>query len=152
MSKEPTFYFYFSENMKGLGLPAPESLFGGATAAVGTITALLTLVDKYGTHASVQTVIVSGGAAGAAGGAVSGALRALHVVGAVAASFYVGACIGSLIVATHKKVDSPINWADIIHILKRHNIEVPKWLSSVYGLHPGIINRGPIRYKIQGAQ
>lgn len=83
------FYRYFKENMDSLGLPAPESLFGTLQITIGTLTVLLTNIDKFGKTVTVGELIGTGTR-----------LEKLATVAAISAAFYVGACIGSLAVAT----------------------------------------------------
>jgi hypothetical protein len=45
---QQSFYSYFKENMDGLGLPAPESLFGTLSSATATAATILSQIDKFG--------------------------------------------------------------------------------------------------------
>jgi hypothetical protein len=80
----------FTANMSALGLPAPSSLFGSIQAAASNVATMLGALKTLGPGATVAELI----------GATT-ALEALSVVGALSASFYVGACIGSLVVAAN---------------------------------------------------
>ncbi|REE21200.1 hypothetical protein B0G71_4352 [Paraburkholderia sp. BL27I4N3] len=80
----------FQQNMSALGLPAPSSLFGSIQAAASNVATMLGALKTLGPGATVAEII----------GATT-ALEALSVVGALSASFYVGACVGSLIVAAN---------------------------------------------------
>lgn len=73
------FYMYFKENMDGLGLPAPESLFGNHQAAVGSASVIPGMVDKFGKRVTVGELIGAGTR-----------LEALAAISACAAAFYVG--------------------------------------------------------------
>ena len=48
------FYTYFKENMDGLGLPAPEGLFGSLNAAVGNAAVLMSQIDKLGRRVTMR--------------------------------------------------------------------------------------------------
>ncbi|MFM0643337.1 hypothetical protein PQR14_03330 [Paraburkholderia bryophila] len=76
--------------MNALGLPAPSSLFGTIQAATSNVATMLAALKTPGPGATIAELI----------GATT-ALELLSVVGALSASFYAGACIGSLIVASN---------------------------------------------------
>lgn len=82
------FYRYFKENMDELGLPSPESLFGSMQVALSNATVFVTQLDKFGRRVTVGELIGAGTR-----------LERLGVVGALSASYYVGAVIGSIAVA-----------------------------------------------------
>lgn len=84
-----TFSKAFQGNMNALGLPAPNSLFSSLTTALANLSAMLNAFKSVGPTATVAEMI----------GATVLKER-LDVVGVMAASYYVGAVIGSLIVAT----------------------------------------------------
>ncbi|WDR88695.1 hypothetical protein [Burkholderia ambifaria] len=124
----PSFYTAFRENMTALGLDAPASFFGTYQTAVGTLTLMLQPLATLGADATVAELI----------GATVG-LEKLMVVGAIGASFYIGAVIGSLIVATDKAMvcTSGIDarrragmWA------ARHGLSIPLAVSTVLFRHP----------------
>lgn len=83
------FYKYFKENMDGLGVPAPETLFGSAQTAVANAAIFLSHIDKYGKAITVGDLIGAGTK-----------LEQLGVIATLSASFYVGAVIGSIAVAS----------------------------------------------------
>jgi len=77
------FYYYFKDCMDTMGLPAPNSLFSTATAAIATIAAIQKAVAAYGTEVTIGELI---GAGVLADFLVSAA--------ALTASYYVGVCVG----------------------------------------------------------
>lgn len=79
----------FQDNMHALRLDAPSSLFLSLQTAIGTFTTMLGALKALGPTATVAELV----------GATT-ALEKLGAVGAMAASYYVGATLGSLIVAT----------------------------------------------------
>ncbi|RDU97925.1 hypothetical protein [Trinickia dinghuensis] len=84
-----TFSKAFQDNMNALRLPAPFSLFSSLTTALGNLGAMLNAFKSVGPTATVAEMI----------GATILRER-LDVVGAMAASYYVGAVIGSVVVAS----------------------------------------------------
>jgi hypothetical protein len=103
-----SFYQYFKENMNALGgLPAPEDFFGTKETAIATIAGIAKYIEKYGTRVTVHelweigpkwTAVMAGGATAVS---VSKAvLEGIVVLGGLSAAAYLGACIGSLAVAT----------------------------------------------------
>ncbi|RDU96671.1 hypothetical protein [Trinickia dinghuensis] len=79
----------FHDNMRSLGLDAPTGLFSSLQTALGTMTTMLGALKALGPDATVKELI----------GATT-ALEKLGAVGAMAVSYYVGAALGSMIVAT----------------------------------------------------
>jgi hypothetical protein len=108
----------FTENMQALGLPVPATLFDGVNAAVSNATLLVTAVQMLGAGATMAelatsfTTVVSGAGAAAVGTAL---LEIATVAGAVVAAFYVGAVIGSILVATWRsnvhELGQVLSWA-----------------------------------------
>lgn len=120
------FYKYFKENMDGLGLPAPESLFGTVQAAVGSASVLLSMVDKFGKRVTVGELIGAGTR-----------LEGLAVISACAAAFYVGAVIGSIAVATGRSMAGGVSLADVFSTVNKYHFSRP-WLNDVLRRWPGI--------------
>ena len=119
-----TFYMYFKENMEGLGLPAPEGLFGSLSAAVGNAAAILSQIDKFGTNVTIREIIGAGTK-----------LEGLGVIGGCAAAFYVGAVIGSVAVASGRSLSGGTSKAEVIFTARRYELD-RKWL-------PGTLQRRP---------
>jgi hypothetical protein len=88
------FYKYFKENMEALGLTAPpESLFGTQQLAISTIGTIVAFIDKFGTKVTVMEMASAGTR-----------LEQLTLLVALGASYYAGAAIGSLAVATGRTI------------------------------------------------
>jgi hypothetical protein len=124
------FYGYFKENMEGLGLPAPDSLFGNAQLAIGNAAVLVGLVEKFGTAVTVRELIVAGTR-----------LEQLAAAGSMAASYYVGAVIGSLAVATGRSISGGTSLADVLFEARRHQLSRP-WLVQTLQRHPVMYKTG----------
>lgn len=124
-----TFYDYFRENMESLGLPAPASLYGNLTTALGTAATISAFVDKYGTRVTVRDLVGAG-------------LRAdkLMVAGAVSASFYAGAVVGSLAVATGRSLTGGSSLADVLAYAARMRLD-PPWMGRVLAANPAFYRR-----------
>jgi hypothetical protein len=102
---DKTFSQAFTENMNSMGLPVPSTIFGTIGTALGTVGAMAGAIAQVGATATVGEIfltvpLVAGGTAAA--GAVT---EIVAVCGAVAASFYIGACIGSVLVAAYETLD-----------------------------------------------
>lgn len=121
-----TFYMYFKENMEGLGLPAPETLFGSVTSAVATATTILSQVDKFGKSVTIGELIGAGVR-----------LEKLAVVGACSAAFYAGAVIGSIAVAIGRTMSGGTSLSDVLSTASRYNLQ-REWLSTCLFHCPGI--------------
>lgn len=110
-SNDKTFYFYFKRNMEETGLPCPETLFEKTTTAIANIGLLADYVAKnYGVKASkmfkdipkIAQAAAASGAAGVTPVVASTVSRSTVFLLEIGAAYYVGACIGSLFVATAK--------------------------------------------------
>jgi len=123
-----TFYDYFKENMDGLGLPAPESLFSSLSTAVATASTLLTQIDKFGKTVTVGELIGAGTR-----------LEQLAVIGACSAAFYVGAVIGSIAVAIGRSLSGGLSIADVLATARANNLD-RHWLSACLMRYPGVYN------------
>ena len=123
------FYKDFKENMDALGLPAPESLFGNSQLAIGSTSALVALVEKFGKKVTVREMIGAG---------VRG--EKLAVIGAMSASFYIGAVIGSIAVATGRSLAGGTSLSDVLRNAQMNHLHRP-WLPAVMVRHPEIYKR-----------
>jgi hypothetical protein len=123
------FYKYFRENMDALGLPAPESLFGNLQLALGSAGALVTLVDRLGKKVTVMELVGAGVRA-----------EKLIVIGAMSASYYVGAVIGSIAVATGRSLAGGTSISDVILAAQMNHLH-RAWLPGVLVRHPEIYKR-----------
>ena len=122
------FYRYFKENMEGLGLPAPESLFGSVQSTVGTVTVLLGLADKFGPKVTVGELIGAGTT-----------LEKLGVIAACSAAFYTGAVIGSLAVASGRCLGRGTSLADVLSEAAKWKLKRP-WLKPMLNRLPGVFD------------
>ena len=123
------FYRYFRENMDDLGLPAPESLFGTLQAALANATAFVTQIDKFGSKVTVAELIGAGTR-----------LEKMGMVAAVSASYYVGAVIGSIAVATGRTISGGTSLADVLLLARQNNLD-RSWLKSDLRQWPGIYDK-----------
>ena len=133
------FYAYFRENMEGMGLPAPETLFGTLQAAVANATVILSQIDKFGKAVTIGDLLGAGTR-----------LEGLGVVAGCSAAFYVGAVIGSIAVATGRSLSGGSTLADVLAVANRHDLNRP-WLMEVMHRWLGIykerqVARGAYRY------
>ncbi len=56
---ESEFYRAFKGNMDAMGLPAPSSLFGSLTLALGSTSAIAGCIAKLGTTATLSEVLLT---------------------------------------------------------------------------------------------
>ncbi|QBE64451.1 hypothetical protein [Pseudoduganella lutea] len=127
------FYRYFKENMDGLGLPAPESLYGTCQTAVANAAVLLGQVDKFGRKVTIRELIVAGTR-----------LEQLAVIGALSAAFYVGAVIGSIAVAAGRVLGNGTSLADVLLLAHQKHLGRP-WLRATLQRWPGTYQEAPGR-------
>ncbi|WP_295997649.1 hypothetical protein [Rugamonas sp.] len=122
------FFEYFKENMDGLGLPCPESLFATQALAVQTVKTLIEYVEKYGPRTLVRDLVGAGTRLEKLG---------LYATGGVA--FYTGAVIGSLAVATGRTLAGGTSIAEVLSIARQSHINTP-WLPAMLQRYPGFVN------------
>ncbi len=147
MSKD--FFDYFNENMEAMHLPAPRGFFGTLTKASASIGAMAAYVQKFGTEATVKEMVktLEGAVRGAGGGAVGVATATSEValiVAGCSAAFYVGACIGSLAVATGKTFSGGLSISDCFATANEYQIPTGSWLEKTLHGNPVILNRNKI--------
>ncbi len=135
------FYRYFKENMEGLGLPAPDTLFGNLTTAVGTASVILGAIDKFGKSVTIAEVIGAGTR-----------LEGLSVIGSLSASYYAGAVVGSLAVALGRTLSGGTSIVDVISTASKYNLNRPWMVADLYK-RPGIYKpetpfRDQYRYQV----
>jgi hypothetical protein len=103
------FYRYLSENMAALGLPAPHSLFSTAKQTKETIGAIAGAIRAFGAKATLGEIVGTIPSLSAAGD--------LFTLGsAISASFYIGACIVSLAVASSRSLLGGRQIADFLEV------------------------------------
>ncbi|WP_208620708.1 hypothetical protein [Paraburkholderia aspalathi] len=123
--------------MSALGLPAPSSLFGSIQAAASNVATMLGALKTLGPSATVAELI----------GATT-ALEVLSVVGALSASFYVGACIGSLIVAANAAMKCTTTSAAATARIgaARLGMVIPDTMLAFIQRHPEVMIDRPSRH------
>ena len=112
------FYKYFKQNMDSLGLPAPEGLFFTLQAAIANSAIFIAHIDKFGTKVTIRELIKAGTR-----------MEKLGVVATLSASFYVGAVIGSIAVATGRSLGTGTSLGDALFAANRNKLHRP-WLAS----------------------
>jgi hypothetical protein len=127
----------FQHNMSALGLPAPNSLFSTLQAATANFAAMLNAFKAVGPGATVAEMI----------GATTG-LEVLGIIGAISASAYVGAVIGSLIVAADESMlcTSSVSATSSVHQwAARNGIHIPAEMYAYLQWHPEVMINMPSR-------
>lgn len=104
---EKSFSDVFTENMTAIGLPVPSSLFGALGTTLGTVGAIAGAISKFGTSVTVAEIILTLPLEGSAVVVAAAVGDIVAACGAVAAAFYVGACIGSVLVAAYETLAVP---------------------------------------------
>ncbi len=126
MPQKKTFGEYFTENMNALGLPAPNSLFGMTATAIGTIKTLSDLIIKFGPAVTLLEVLKT------APTLAIGASELSTVGSATLASFYFGACIGSLAVATGQVTSGGYSITDLFASASSIGIRHTQWMHDAF--------------------
>ena len=102
---EVTFSQAFKDNMNAMGLPVPTTIYATLATTLGTVGALAGGLAKVGASATVAELFLTVPVAAGATASAAAVSEIVAACGAVAASFYVGACIGSVLVAAYETLD-----------------------------------------------
>ena len=129
---------YFTENMNALGLTVPSGLFDTAEKATANAVLILSAIDKLGKGATMAQI---------AGATV--AIEKLMVLGAMSASGYVGAVIGSIAVATGISLGCGYRISDMVSFLDKNNLKFDNW-NVFYANNPQILNKNYAFRKVFG--
>ncbi len=128
--KDGDFFRYFKENMNGLGLPVPEGVFDSYTTATANLSLLLASLHTLGTGATMSELV----------GATVG-FEKLLVAGAVGATYYLGAAVGSVAVATGRSLSCGTRMSDLFVLIEKHDLQFRNW-DIFFRANPGILEPG----------
>ena len=120
---------YFTENMNALSAPVPTGLFDSYEKAIGTAATIVGTLHLLGKGATVGELI----------GATVG-LEKLAVVTAFGATFYVGAVIGSIAVASGRSLGCGNRISDMFVFIQQNNLQFKGW-HTFYALNPQIFDK-----------
>lgn len=101
-----SWYSYFKENMTDLGLPVPDKAFTSAQVAFAQLAAVAKALETYGPGTTVAELVGAGLLS-----------EVFMVAGAASASGYVGAMVGSAIIATQRYADCGRTISDYVWIM-----------------------------------
>ncbi len=121
---------YFTENMNAVGLDVPSGLFASFEKATSTI----------GMLAGTLATLSKGATVGELVGATVGTEQ-LMVVGALGATFYVGACVGSLAVASGRSMSCGSSISDLFMLMSLHpELQFDDW-NGFFARNPEVLKR-----------
>lgn len=120
---------YFNENMNDLGLPVPQTLFDNFNAAVANAGLILEAIGTLGRSASMAEVIK----------ATTG-LEKLKVAASLGASFYAGAVVGSIAVASGRSLGCGYRISDMFVFLHQNDLQFEGW-NAFYINNPEILDK-----------
>ncbi len=138
--KSGDFNKYFRENMESLGMPVPSKLFDTFNAAVANAAVMTEALTTLGRGATVGELI----------GATTG-LERLKLAASLGASFYVGAVVGSIAVASGRSMACGTRMADLFAFQKRYGLEFEN-SRHFFLTHPEVLSSAPpsaARYRAQ---
>lgn len=133
------FAHHFEENMRAIGLPAPNSIYTTVVAVVGAIKGMSDVISTYGRTATPTQLALRVTWGYSAAPIVA---RAAGFILAVGAAYYVGAMIGSAAVAVYKTVgcSGPISVAQVVSWARSQDIDA-QWLEAELISNPEILAR-----------
>lgn len=120
------FFDYFKENMRAMGWPTPEELYGNLGLASATVKELIQVVEKYGTKVTVKEMIIAGKLS-----------ERYKFVETVVVSYYAGCVIGSLLIALQRCLCKGKTLADLVSAANVEGLYTG-WLYDVLLRYPGI--------------
>lgn len=100
MEQDIGFMTAFRENMEAMGLPVPTTLFTTIQTTMGTVTGFIVPLHVIGAGVTMAELSTTIAALGASTTVVSACFELALIAGGIIAAFYIGAVIGSLLVAT----------------------------------------------------
>lgn len=119
----------WEENMNGLGLWIPATSYEAAGGITGMIGAVATVVETS------SSISVAAAFSKAKVSVVAGRLAALY------ASYWTGAAIGSMAVATGKSLSCGATIADAMWIARDQFKIYGTWLETEYFKHPELLRK-----------
>jgi len=121
---------YFVENMEALGLDVPSGFAETFNLALEKATLMLSALNTLGSSATIAELV----------GATTG-LEQLMVLGAMSASYYVGAFVGSLAVAAGRSMACGTSISDffVFIFIRRHNLDFKGW-QNFYARNPAVLD------------
>lgn len=131
---------YFNENMKDLGLPVPQTLFDNYSAAIANTGLILEAIRTLGKGATMGEVAK----------ATTG-LEKLKVAAAIGASYYVGAVIGSIAIASGRSLGCGYRISDMFIFLDQKNLKFEDW-NHFYVNNPEILDKSNTFRSTYGAK
>lgn len=120
---------YFTENMNALGLPAPQNLFDSYSTAVANAALMAEALRTLGKGATIGELV----------GATTG-LEKLKVAAAFGASYYVGAVIGSIAIASGRSLGCGYRISDMVSFLDHNNLKFDDW-NAFFVDNPQVLNK-----------
>lgn len=102
---DKTFANAFEDNMNSMGLPVPRTIFGAIGTTLGTIGTMAGAIAQVGTSATLAEIFLTVPIAAGGTAVATAVAEIIAACGAIAASFYIGACIGSVLVAGYETLD-----------------------------------------------
>lgn len=137
MAECTNFYDAFKANMDALHLPVPTTLFATLQTSIASVTSIMSTLKTLGPDATIAEV------AGA-----TTKLEALSAAGSILACAYLGAVIGSLMVATDvatscKSGRGANTSIAILQWAARHGLSVHPLVMSQMLRHPEVFAPGP---------
>lgn len=120
---------YYDDNMRALGLPTFNNAYATAFTILGEAKVIVDAVALRGGHLTVSQAIVGGAD-----------IARLNVVGAVLASFYAGASVGSVIVALSKSTGCSRTVEAAANLMRQHGIYGTYDIEITLRQNPQILN------------
>ncbi|GJI89807.1 hypothetical protein [Duganella hordei] len=109
----PGFTDYFNENMSSLGVPTPAGLYGSVATALSSAGTIAGAIKLFGPDVTVRELIGAGTLT-----------EEFAYAGALQASFYLGAVVGSIAVATGRVLGGGARIADLFSAVDAAPLEV----------------------------
>ena len=120
---------YIDDNMSSLNLPMPSTVFETVGSMTAVATAIAEVIEISGTSISLYQALQK----------INSAKRALSVSAGISASYYLGALIGSMAVATGRCLSNGATITDALWTAREMGI-FGSWLETEYIKHPELLH------------
>jgi len=120
---------YFNENMTDLGLPVPSTIFDSIASAIASAALMLEAMSSLGPTATVAELLIA-----------TKNVEKLKLASTLLASYWVGAVVGSLAVATGRVIGCGTSLSDVIAFQSQHGLHFES-STMFYASNPEIFSR-----------
>lgn len=121
---------FIDENMASLGLPMPSTTFETIGSMTAIATSMAEIIEINGTSINLYQALSK----------INSAKKTLSISAGITASYYLGALIGSMAVATGRCLSGGVTMSEAIWAAREMGI-FASWLDVEYIKHPELLRK-----------